>query len=1215
MITQSNLREVLSQVGFISEDSKKYLKDFGNGCILKVDFNNESITYPVGVTIHDRTTCNFRANENFVVLECVNRLLDKGYKPQDIELEPRWQLGHNASGGKADILVKDRDNNPTLIIECKTFGDEFDKEWKNMEEDGGQLFSYLQQDSGVKYLCLYCSDFVENEVQNEYKLISVQDNEAYLMANDKLLYKNAKNVKERYNVWKVTYGKDYATRGIFENDVSLYEIGKFKYTLHDLENVNTTQKIQKLYGKYRNILRKYNVSGEENAFDKLVNLFLCKIVDETNNENKDIENQTLKFYWKGSAFDDKYDLQDRLQGLYKQGMKDFLGEEITYIEDKKVQETFRRFKNDPDSIKKQIMDYFHQLKFYTNNAFSFIDVHNKKLFEQNSEILLETIKMFQDLKLKSEQNNQFLGDLFEGFLNQGVKQSEGQFFTPLPIVRFIVSSLPLEEMIKTNQYPLKVIDYACGAGHFLTEYTEQITDIIHSKNIDKNPSDYYKSTYGIEKESRLAKVSKVSAFMFGKGGINILYNDGLHQMDEIQNESFDLIIANPPYSVKGFLETLSDKDKESYELYQYVSDISKSDVIQLFFIERTKQLLKDGGIAAIIVPSTVINKNGIYSESTKLILKYFDIMAITQLAKGAFSKTGTETLVLFLRKKSSIAPLHEHYKNRVDIWFSNNFDKASPTETIYQDLELVKEYCDHIGTDFEAYKKDIINLTNEQKKIEKEKLYYYLLARANSQSVFILEMPSEIKEIKKFLGYEWTNRKGCEGISYLNSKFNTEEDSLTINDIRSLETPLFNPDPKKLQTDESKINSMILNHILGKDFEIPDELENNVRLLDLQDMISFKTANKRYNLSLSLTGLFDINIPSKYESKELKSLISINPKSKTQVSICKNDYSKKYPFYTSGTNSYTSDNGLVDGENIFMSTGGVAGVKYYKGKADYSTDTLSFKSKDETKILSKYIYSIIESHIKEINDCYFKGITIKHLQKPSFYLQKIPVPPIQKQQEIVNLLIEKDNEIEQLRQGIQIYEREIVSILTNITNGIHYKIKDIGSIKMCKRVFKSQTSYNGDVPFYKIGTLGSNPESYIPKQLFIEYKEKYPYPRKGDVLVSVAGTIGKTWIFDGNPAYFQDSNIVWVENDESKILNSYLARLYKVIKINASTGGSVSRSYNDLLENTELVVPSIDIQKQKIKQFTKLEDEISKSKNKIDDLLKQKRIKLLEALS
>ena len=104
------------------------------------------------------------------------------------------------------------------------------------------------------------------------------------------------------------------------------------------------------------------------------------------------------------------------------------------------------------------MEYFRELKFYTNNDFAFIDVHNEELFKQNSEVLLKMVKMFQDIKLKTEEQNQFLGDLFEGFLDDGIKQSEGQFFTPLPITRFIVSYLPLKEIINKN-YNLRKVRY------------------------------------------------------------------------------------------------------------------------------------------------------------------------------------------------------------------------------------------------------------------------------------------------------------------------------------------------------------------------------------------------------------------------------------------------------------------------------------------------------------------------------------------------------------------------------------------------------------------------------------------------------------------------------------------------------------------------------------------------------------------------------------
>ena len=233
------------------------------------------------------------------------------------------------------------------------------------------------------------------------------------------------------------------------------------------------------------------------------------------------------------------------------------------------------------------MEYFKQLKFYSNNAFAFLDVHNENLFLQNAVILREVVQMLQDIKLKNEEEqHQFLGDLFEGFLDQGVKQSEGQFFTPLPIVKFLISSLPLEQIIDQETAP-KVIDYACGAGHFLTEYAVQIRNLV-DKNMLK---DHYQNIYGIEKEYRLSKVAKVSAFMYGQDQINIIYADALAQHEKIKDNTFSVLIANPPYSVKGFLSTLSSEDKQRFELYDNLNEDSFN-AIETFFIEKAKQLLK-----------------------------------------------------------------------------------------------------------------------------------------------------------------------------------------------------------------------------------------------------------------------------------------------------------------------------------------------------------------------------------------------------------------------------------------------------------------------------------------------------------------------------------------------------------------------------------------------------------------------------------------------
>ena len=132
---------------------------------------------------------------------------------------------------------------------------------------------------------------------------------------------------------------------------------------------------------------------------------------------------------------------------------------------------------------------------------------------------------------------------------------------------------------------------------------------------------------------------------------------------------------------------------------------------------------------------------------------------------------------------------------------------------------------------------------------------------------------------------------------------------------------------------------------------------------------------------------------------------------------------------------------------------------------------------------------------------------------------------------------------------------------------------------MCKRILKKDTKDVGEIPFYKIGTFGKQADSYISKDLFEEYKSKYSYPKKGDILISASGTIGRTVIFDGEPAYFQDSNIVWIANDESKVLNKYLYYFYSLNPWKIETGGTIARLYNDSFNKVYLLVPSIEIQK------------------------------------
>lgn len=168
-------------------------------------------------------------------------------------------------------------------------------------------------------------------------------------------------------------------------------------------------------------------------------------------------------------------------------------------------------------------------------------------------------------------------------------------------------------------------------------------------------------------------------------------------------------------------------------------------------------------------------------------------------------------------------------------------------------------------------------------------------------------------------------------------------------------------------------------------------------------------------------------------------------------------------------------------------------------------------------------------------------------------------------------------------------------IMEECPDGVPYcEIRDIGNVSMCKRIMKNQTSDIGDIPFYKIGTFGKDADAYISNQLYEEYRSRFSYPKKGDVLLSASGTIGRAIIFDGKPAYFQDSNIVWVENDESKVLNKFLFYLYQIANWDIK-GGTIKRLYNENILKLKIPVPPLKVQEKIVNildKFGELEVEL-----------------------
>lgn len=161
---------------------------------------------------------------------------------------------------------------------------------------------------------------------------------------------------------------------------------------------------------------------------------------------------------------------------------------------------------------------------------------------------------------------------------------------------------------------------------------------------------------------------------------------------------------------------------------------------------------------------------------------------------------------------------------------------------------------------------------------------------------------------------------------------------------------------------------------------------------------------------------------------------------------------------------------------------------------------------------------------------------------------------------------------------------------------------DIGKVKMCKRVLKEQTSESGDIPFYKISTFGGEASCFISRELFDTYKKEYSYPKKGDILLSAAGTLGKKIVYNGEEAYFQDSNIVWLENDESQVLNKYLYYFYDVIKWKKTSGSTIDRLYNENILGAEIYYPDIATQKKIINTLGLLDAKIENNNQIISNI-------------
>ena len=527
-------------------------------------------------------------------------------------------------------------------------------------------------------------------------------------------------------------------------------------------------------------------------------------------------------------------------------------------------------------------------------------------------------------------------------------------------------------------------------------------------------------------------------------------------------------------------------------------------------------------MAGIILPVSVLNKEGIYARAREIILRKFDIVALAEFGSGTFGKTGTNTVTMFLRRMETNTPDDEHYLNRVNSWF-NHHDNA---DEAYQDIDLLHDYCTHCGYSLDDYKtfmygtitvdllaneifqnyhasffgnqrnamkgvcekaknirarfkskqatKAFRHLPQEEKQrqeqkaflefaitIEKEKLYYFILAKTTSNPVVIVKAPSGTTENKRFLGYEWSDSKGNEGIKYLNiggkTSSNDEEDDAyddtmqQIRGINGIQTPLFNP--SNLAADD-KINTVIRRNFDGSDFTIPDKLVNVISVGHLVEMIDF--SHTSFNLEIKTSFAAKNEIVGKWPLVTLSDICYIRGGYTFPENLQGNHNKQDIPFYkVSDMNSIGNEIYMADSANyismqvvkdelnnakIFNAETIVfpkVGMTIHTNKkrilsrdALVDNNTMGVISKDCNIVINQYLYYYFICNVKLSNIA--SNANPPSISAANLGLLKIQLPPLPIQQQIVGACEAIDKECQDTRLRIEKIKAEIIKSVNSL---------------------------------------------------------------------------------------------------------------------------------------------------------------------------------------
>jgi len=618
---------------------KNYLDSQKNKVVEKYDFDKNTISYSKLIK-QNREINKISGNEEIVRAYVLTKLINElGYKPENIELEKEYDIGRpKINKPRIDIIVRDDNGDVFLYIELKNPQD-YEKDKDEVIEK--QLFNLASQEQGqgknVKYLVLYTVEIVGKEIKDKCILID---------------YEKFKS----FDVWKEV--RDFADE-LPERYGKAQKEPYIKGGKKDLETSFTHDQLDGLRKNLHNVLWGGGGTNDNEIFASLSRLILAKIQDESEKKKGEKYDFQVLSFKDGESFESNDDLFKKINELYRRALK----ERLNIIDKNELNESF--------VIDKKKFS-LNKLKYTVSELEGFSFVGGKNSFNDKD----------------------ILGDFFEGIIREGFKQTKGQFFTHINIVKFMLCGLQLDKLaIEKINKDLEIpylVDPSAGSGTFLIEYMKFITETVKRKfanqfNSARNvqafiQNNFYpddlenkwadKYIYGSEIDPDLGTSVKVNMVLHGDGSANIFVGsekgDGLtcfskytkfaglnilnttkdpdSSYSKETNEKFDVIVTNPPFSV-----TL-DKDTARNLKNLFIFGDKKNS--ENLFVERWYQLLKPNGRFGVVLPESVFDTTE--NKYIRLfIYKYFKVKAVVSLPQLTFEPfTSTKTSLLFAQKKT-----------------------------------------------------------------------------------------------------------------------------------------------------------------------------------------------------------------------------------------------------------------------------------------------------------------------------------------------------------------------------------------------------------------------------------------------------------------------------------------------------------------------------------------------------------------------------------